>query len=222
MKRFSLSRLQVVTHVAALLPLLNLLWDASQQGLGVNPIQTITLRTGKTALVLLILSLAATPASLLGFKQALKIRRPLGLYAFFYALLHLLIYVVLDYGLDWQLLWLELAEKRYVIAGFTAWLLMLPLALPSTRGWQRRLGKRWRTLHRLAYGAGIAAVVHFIWLVKSDIRTPLGFAAVLLVLLLMRRQPIRGWLVRSSRRLRRRWLRRRKQQRTTIDPLHTP
>lgn len=199
MKRPPFSLIQIITHVGAWLPLIILLWDASQNRLGVNPIQDMTLRTGKTALVLLILSLTATPAAMLGFRKALKIRRALGLYAFGYALIHLFIYVGLDYGFDLHLLWLELTEKRYVIAGFTAWLLMVPLVLTSTRGWQRRLGRRWKTLHRLAYISGIAATVHFVWLVKSDIRTPLAFAGILLLLLLARLPTIRKRLTPRHR-----------------------
>jgi len=208
MTRPTLNKLQILVHAAAWGPFLTLLWDFSQNQLGVNPIQAITLRTGKAALVLLILSLAVTPLSLLGWRQVIKMRRPLGLYAFGYALLHLFIYLVLDYGLDMRLLWLELVEKRYVIAGFTAWLLMVPLALTSTSGWQRRLGLRWKKLHRLAYFSGLAAVTHYMWLVKSDIRTPAAFAGVLILLLIVRLPLVRRRMQKLRQYLRRPFRRR--------------
>src|SRR5690606_27212959 len=128
-------------------PLVVGIWDLARGNLSVNPIQDITHRSGYTALVLLVLSLACTPASaLLGQKWALKLRRPLGLYAFLYAAVHLLIFVALDYGLDLGLIWAAIAEKRFVLAGLAAFLLLVPLAPTSTKGWQRRLGRRWKLL----------------------------------------------------------------------------
>ena len=126
---------------------------------------------------------------MLGIKQALPLRRPLGLYAFFYVCLHLLIFVGVDYGLDWQLIKEAIVEKRYVLVGFTAFLLLLPLAITSTKGWQRRLGKRWKKLHRLVYLAAPLAVIHFVWLVKADIREPLLYGAAVAALLLLRLPP---------------------------------
>jgi sulfoxide reductase heme-binding subunit YedZ len=184
--------LRLATHAGALTPLALLLWDAAHRNLTANPIQAITYRTGDPALVLLVLSLACTPAgALTGWKHLVTLRRPLGLYAFFYAALHLAIFAGLDYGLDARLIWQAVAEKRYVIAGFSAFLLLLPLAATSTRGWQRRLGKRWKQLHRLVYLAAPLAVVHYLWLVKSDIRVPLAFGAVVAVLLVLRLPPVR-------------------------------
>lgn len=181
-------------HPAALAPLALGLWDLAAGRLSVNPIQDLTHRSGYTALVLLVLSLACTPASaLLGWKWALKLRRPLGLYAFLYAAVHLLIFAALDYVLDWGLIWEAVAEKRYVLAGFAAFLLLVPLAVTSTKGWQRRLGKRWRPLHRLVYLAAPLAVVHFVWLVKSDYREPLLFGAAVLLLLALRIPAVRRW-----------------------------
>jgi methionine sulfoxide reductase heme-binding subunit len=181
-------------HPAALAPLALGVWDLLQGRLSANPIQDITHRSGYAALVLLVLSLVCTPASLyLGQKWALKLRRPLGLYAFLYAAVHLLIFAVLDYGLNLGLVWQELAEKRYILAGFAAFLLLLPLALTSTKGWQQRLGKRWRSLHRLVYLAAPLAVVHFIWLVKADLREPLLFGAAVAALLLLRLPAVKRW-----------------------------
>ncbi len=196
---------QVAVHGGALAPLVLLIGDYWCDRLTVNPIQAITWRTGKWALVLLILSLACTPAStLFGYKGALRLRRPLGLYAFLYASLHFLTFVGLDYGFDVVLLREAVLEKRYALAGLAAYLNLLPLALTSTRGWQRRLGKGWKRLHRLVYLAALLAVVHFIWLVKSDIREPLRYGAVVLALLILRvpalRRAIGRWRASRNRR----------------------
>jgi sulfoxide reductase heme-binding subunit YedZ len=183
--------LQILTHVLALTPLAWLLWKYSQGLFLVDPIREITTVTGRVALILLVLSLACTPiATVFGFKQALRVRRALGLYAFLYAGLHFLVFVGLDYGFDLELLGQAIFDQRYVLAGFAAGLLLLLLALTSTRGWQKRLRKNWKRLHRLVYLAGILAVVHFLWLVK-DIRVPLRYGAVLAVLLILRLPPIR-------------------------------
>jgi sulfoxide reductase heme-binding subunit YedZ len=196
--------LRIVTHIGALLPLALLAWDYWGGRLSVNPIQDITLRTGKAALVLLVLSLACTPInSVFGYKPVLRLRRPLGLYAFMYVALHLLIFVGLDYGFDWVLIREAIFEKRYALVGFGAFLILLPLAITSTKGWMRRLGRLWKRLHRAVYLAALLAVVHFVWLVKSDIREPLLYGAVVVGLLLLRLPPIRrsvshvrGWLKR--------------------------
>lgn len=183
---------QTIIHLAALAPLALLIWDGLHGSLTAEPIRALTLRTGKPALVLLVLSLACTPLSAIcGLRQALKWRRPLGLYAFFYAALHFLIFVGVDYGLDLSLLREALLEKRYALAGSAAFLLLLPLAITSTRGWMRRLGKHWKRLHRLAYPAGILAVVHYVWLVKADRREPLMWGAAIAVLLGLRLPAVR-------------------------------
>ena len=197
---FSLhSAFRLLVHIAALVPFALLVWDGAHNHLTVNPIQEITFRTGRNALKLLLLSLSCTPAAtLLGFKPALLVRRPLGLYAFFYATLHFLTFTVVDYGLDWRLIVQGIVEKRYVLAGFAAFLLLLPLALTSTKGWQRRLGRRWRTVHWLVYPAAALVILHFIWLskgdvllLKGDIRRPILYGAALAVLLLVRAPAIR-------------------------------
>lgn len=183
---------QVIVHLAALAPLALLIWDGLHGSLTAEPIRALTLRTGKPALVLLVLSLACTPLSaIFGLRQALKWRRPLGLYAFFYVALHVLIFVAVDYGLDLSLLREAIFEKRYALAGLAALLLLLPLAITSTRGWMRRLGKRWKHLHRLAYPAGVLAVMHYVWLVKADLREPLTWGAAVAVLLLLRLPAVR-------------------------------
>lgn len=189
--------LRILAHLGAALPLALLLWDAARGDLTANPIQFITLRTGKAALVLLLLSLLCTPINtLLGLRALLPLRRPLGLWAFAYVCMHLLIFTVLDYGLDWPLIQQTIAEKRYVLVGFSAFLLLLPLALTSTRGWMRRLGRRWKQLHRLVYLAALLAVVHYVWLVKSDVREPLLYGAVLVLLLALRLPSVRRIIAR--------------------------
>jgi sulfoxide reductase heme-binding subunit YedZ len=208
MPRLRFTPLQVLVHAGALFPFLLLLWDGYTGNLTVNPIQAATYRTGKTALVLLAASLACTPlATLAGFREALKIRRALGLWAFFYVCLHLGIFVVIDFGLDWELIYEGIAEKRYALVGFAAFLLLLPLALTSTRGWMKRLGQRWKQLHRLVYVAAGLVIVHFVWSVKSDVREPLLFGAAIAVLLALRLPAVRratgNWRYRLARRGRR-------------------
>ncbi|MBI1877549.1 MAG: sulfoxide reductase heme-binding subunit YedZ [Chloroflexi bacterium] len=196
--------LRILTHVGALTPLAWLLWDFWFDNLTVNPIQDITFRTGKPALILLVLSLACTPVStVFGFKQVLPLRKPLGLYAFMYVCLHFLTFIGLDYGFDPGLLYEAIFEKRYALVGFAAFLILLPLAITSTQGWMRRLGKNWKRLHRWVYLVGILAVVHYVWLVKSDIREPLLYGAAVGVLLILRlpalRRPIANFRSRFKK-----------------------
>jgi sulfoxide reductase heme-binding subunit YedZ len=197
MKRPKFTKFQLLVHLGALLPLALLVWDIVQGNLSVNPIQDITFRTGKTALALLVLTLAATPANtIFGFRRAIKVRRALGLYAFLYASIHFLIFIGLDYGFDFRLLWLELVEKRYVLVGSAALLILLPLAITSTRGWQRRLGKTWKTLHKWVYLAGILVIVHYAWVQKADIRQPLLWGGIVALLLAARIPAVRRAAVR--------------------------
>lgn len=202
MTRFKFTKFQLLVHIGALLPLAILIWDASNGNLSFNPIQDATLRTGKTALILLVLALAATPAnSIFGFRQAIKVRRALGLYAFLYAAIHFFIFLGLDYGFDLRLIGLELAEKRYVLVGFATFLILLVLAITSTRGWQRRLGKTWKRLHKWVYLAGILTIIHYTWVVKSDIREPLIYGAIVLLLLVARIPSVRKSLSKMRVRL---------------------
>lgn len=186
--------LPVMVHSGVMVWAAWLFWNYFSGGLGVNPIQAITRYTGKTALVLLVLSLACTPANtLFGARQALKIRRPLGLYAFLFAATHFFMFVGLDYLFDWELLWLDIAEKRYVWVGFTALLILLALAVTSFNWWKKHLGKNWKRLHRLAYLAGVLVVVHYAWVVKGDVLRlqgdifqPIAFGVAVALLLLLR------------------------------------
>jgi methionine sulfoxide reductase heme-binding subunit len=186
--------LRIAVHPLSLLPLALLGFDAAMGSLSVNPIQDLTLRTGYPALVLLMLCLACTPLNILfGWKWAPALRKPLGLYSFLYVCLHLLIFVALDYGLDATLIGEAIAEKRYVLAGLAAFLLLLPLALTSTRGAMRRLGRQWKRVHWLIYPAGMLAVLHYLWLSKVPYQ-PLLFAALLACLLALRLPPVRRWV----------------------------
>ncbi len=190
------------THIGALIPITWLIWDVIMGNLSINPIQDITFRTGKPALILLILSLAVTPASsILGWSEVIPTRKWLGLYAFFYVAAHFLIFIGLDYGFDWGLLYEAIFEKRYALVGFAAFLILLPLALTSTKGWMRRLGKRWKALHRWVYAAGILAIFHYVWVVKADVREPLIWGGILAVLLILRIPAVR----QRARTARMRW-----------------
>ncbi|NTW03891.1 MAG: sulfoxide reductase heme-binding subunit YedZ [Oscillochloris sp.] len=182
--------LRGAVHLGSLAPIILLINDTST----VNPIQAITQHSGRTAIILLMLCLACTPLNLLfGWKWAIGLRRSLGLYSFLYVCLHLLTFTMLDYGLDWSLIGQAVQEKRYVVAGFSAFLLLLPLAITSTKGWQRRLGQRWRQLHSLVYVAAILAILHFLWLSKVA-RDPLIYGAVMAALLIVRLPPVRSRL----------------------------
>jgi sulfoxide reductase heme-binding subunit YedZ len=174
-------------RAAALLPLAWLGVRAATDALGAEPVETLLHGTGDWALRLLLASLAITPARRwLGLSVLAPLRRSFGLFAALYAGLHFTIYLTLEVGLDAGLLLEDVTERPYVSAGFGALVLLLALAVTSTRGWQRRLGRRWVRLHRLVYLAAALAVLHFLWLVKADLREPLVYAAILALLLLAR------------------------------------
>lgn len=172
--------------IGGLIPLVLLVAGAFTGGLGADPIEYVTLRTGFATLLMLMCTLAVTPVRrLTGWNWLAPARRTLGLCAFLYVCLHLSTYLV-DQGFAWTYIVEDVAERPYVTAGFTAFLLLLPLALTSTKASIRRLGKRWQKLHRLVYLAAGLGVLHFLWLVKSDLREPLIFAAVFAVLMALR------------------------------------
>src|SRR5262252_2559417 len=172
-----------VVFLACLIPLGRLAWLAFHSGLGANPIEVITHSTGDWTLIFLLVTLAITPLRKLTRQYWLiGLRRMFGLYAFFYGTLHLTTYVWLDKFFDVHEMLADIAKRRFITMGMTAFTLMLPLALTSTKGWIRRLGgKRWQALHRLIYLAAIAGVIHYLWLVKADKRKPLEYGAVLAV-----------------------------------------
>jgi methionine sulfoxide reductase heme-binding subunit len=156
-----------------------------------DPVKDVTYRTGKAALVLLLCTLAVTPVRrLTGWNGVIGARRPLGLFAYFYACLHFLVYLGYQ-GFSPPDIVEDVVKHPYVTAGFTALVLLTPLALTSTRGWIRRLGTRWTRLHRLVYVAAVLGVIHFLWSVKKDVREPLAYGAVLAVVLALR---VPGWI----------------------------
>jgi sulfoxide reductase heme-binding subunit YedZ len=163
-------------------------------GLGANPIEKITHATGDWTLRFLLTTLAITPLrKLLGVPALIRFRRMFGLFAFFYACLHFTTYIWLDKFFNLHEMLADIAKRKFITVGFTAFLLLIPLALTSTAGSIRRLGgKRWQALHRLIYVSAVAGVIHYLWLVKADIRKPLIYGAILAVLLLYR---ILAWLV---------------------------
>ncbi len=172
---------------ALLLPALAL----GVMNLGANPVETITHHTGDWALRLLLVTLAVTPLRrLTGWGELIRLRRMLGLYAFFYALLHVATYFVLDLDLHLGGLVDDVIKRPYITVGFSVFLMLLLMAATSTNAMVRRLGRRWKTLHKLVYPAAIGSVLHFAWLVKADLREPLIYALVLLVLLALRLKPV--------------------------------
>jgi sulfoxide reductase heme-binding subunit YedZ len=190
------ARYQLLVLVAGLIPLAWLVFGALTNHLTVNPVQAIEQRTGRYALYLLIASLACTPLyTVSGWSVPLRWRRPLGLYAFMYALIHFLTFLGLDYGFDLGLIWTDVAKKRYIIVGAAAFIILVLLALTSTKGWQRRLKKTWTQLHRWVYVAAGLVIAHYTWSVKADTRPPLAWGVVIALLLLLRLSPIKRWFV---------------------------
>jgi methionine sulfoxide reductase heme-binding subunit len=156
-------------------------------GLGANPIERVLHHTGWWALLLLLATLAVTPLrKLTGLNHLARARRPLGLFAFFYASLHLTIYVGLDQLFAWAYIVEDVTKRPFITVGVAAWAILLPLAVTSTRAWVRRLGKRWVALHRLIYLAAPLGILHYFWKVRADTRLPLLFAAAFALLMLLR------------------------------------
>jgi sulfoxide reductase heme-binding subunit YedZ len=177
--------IKVAVFIACLVPLGLLAWAAYTQNLGANPIEKITHATGDWTLRFLLITLSITPLrKLLSMPSLIKFRRMLGLFAFFYACLHFTTYIWLDKFFNLHEMLADVAKRKFIAVGFTAFILLIPLAVTSTAGWIRRLGgKRWQALHRLIYFSAIAGVIHYVWLVKADIREPLEYGAILALLL---------------------------------------
>lgn len=187
-----------VVFLACLGPLARLAWKGFHGMLGANPIEVITHSTGDWTLTFLLVTLSISPLRKLTRQYWLiGLRRMFGLYAFFYGTLHLSTYVWLDKFFDVHEMLADIAKRRFITAGMTAFTLLIPLALTSTKGWIRRMGgKHWQVLHRLIYASATAGVIHYIWLVKADLHKPLEYAAVLAVLMLYR---IVMWLRPATR-----------------------
>jgi sulfoxide reductase heme-binding subunit YedZ len=182
--KLMIKKIKVVLFCAALLPLARLVWLAAVDDLGANPVEFVIRSLGTWTLVSLLATLSITPIRLItGVAWPVQLRRMLGLFAFFYASLHLLAYAGLDQWFDWRAIAHDIVKHPYVVVGFSAFLLMIPLALTSNRAAIRRLGQRWQVLHRLVYLIATLGVIHYWWLVKKDVSEPVIYASVLAVLL---------------------------------------
>src|SRR5256886_14109344 len=179
---------KVAVFLLCLVPLDALIWRAIHNGLGANPVEFIQLTTGRWTLRFLIITLCITPfRKLLDLPDLIRFRRMLGLSAFFYVSLHFLTYLGPDQSFDLSAMWKDVAKRPFITMGFAAFVLLIPLAITSTTGWIRRLGgKRWQLLHRSIYVAAVCGVIHYYWLVKSDVRKPVFYGALVGILLLWR------------------------------------
>jgi sulfoxide reductase heme-binding subunit YedZ len=189
MKRSTLIILKVVTWVLCLLPVTMLSYEAVTNSLGPDGTSYLSLTRGSDTLVLLLLTLAITPLRMLfpRLSWLIKFRRLLGLFTFFYASLHLAVYVGLYMGFDWSVFKTDITKRRFIIAGFTAWALLLPLALTSTNWAIRKMGgKNWNRLHKLVYVAAVCGIIHYWWQVKPGVLTPMKQTIILFVLLAAR------------------------------------
>jgi len=210
LKRFSFTPVQILVHLSAWALAAWLAGDFFSGNLTVNPIQAATQRLGKYALIFLTVTLANTPIrNVLGYRALLKARRTMGLYSFIFAAAHLFMLVGVDYHFNLGLLLADFVSKKYVWMGAAAFLILTALAITSTRGWKRRLGKKWKPLHRLVYLAGILVILHYAWAKKGnlfslqgDIQQPLIFGLIILMLLLLRLPAIRKWTTGLRERLR--------------------
>lgn len=182
--------LKALAHILALLPTAWLIKNALADNLGTDPVAALTHQTGDWALRLLLLGLTMTPLRLL-LKQTwpIRFRRLIGLYAFFYACLHFGVYLFLDLGSYWSQIGADILKRPFITVGFTAWLLLLPLAVTSNQSMMRKLKKNWLKLHKLVYAVAVLAVLHYWWLVKSDVREPLLYATILAALFAIRLKP---------------------------------
>ncbi len=187
--------LKVAVFTACLVPLAALAWRGFTSGLGANPIEFITHATGDWTLRFLLITLAVTPLRrVTGWNRIIGFRRMLGLFAFFYGTLHLFTYLWLDKFFAWSDILHDIPKRPFITIGFSAFVLLVPLAITSTAGWIRRLGgRRWRALHRLIYVAAAFGVIHYWWLVKADVTLPATYACILAFLL-----AIRGWFAADA------------------------
>jgi len=181
-----------VAHSLCLLPFLLLIWAAIAGELGANPVEALTHETGQWALRLLLLTLALSPLRQWTSEAGwIRFRRMLGLYAYFYGCCHFAIWSIADHSLDLSDMFEDVIKRPYITLGFSAFVLLLPLALTSNQAMIRRLGRKWKTLHQLVYAILLLAVLHFLWLVKADYLEPLIYAIIAVVLLLHRLGPVK-------------------------------
>jgi sulfoxide reductase heme-binding subunit YedZ len=188
---------KVFAFLLCLVPLFRLIWRFEQQKLGANPIEKITHTTGDWTIWFLLITLSVTPfRKLLNQPKLARFRRMLGLFAFFYGCLHLTTWIWLDKFFDLKDMWEDVVKRRFITVGMLAFVLLIPLAITSTNGWVRRLGfVRWQLLHRLVYFSALAGVIHYYWLVKSDVRLPLLYGGILAVLMTYR---LVAWMLSKS------------------------
>ena len=181
-------RLKAALFATSLIPFALLIFRAFTHGLGANPIKEITHFTGDWTLNFLLITLAVTPLRRLSkLNIVVRYRRMFGLFAFFYACLHFLTYFILDQFFDWNEIWRDIAKRPYITVGFSAFMLLIPLAVTSTNRMVQRIGPaNWRRLHHAVYAIGTLGVLHYLWLVKADIRPPVIYGAILIVLLTLR------------------------------------
>jgi len=200
LKPEQLKWLKAALFALCLIPLARLAWLGTHRGLGANPIEYITHSTGWWTLSFLLITLSVTPLRrLTGWNWLLRLRRMLGLFAFFYVSLHFTTYIWLDQFFDWRGMLKDIAKRPFITVGFTAFVLLIPLAATSTNAMVRRLGaKRWQRLHRAVYVIATLGVLHFWWLVKKDIREPLLFGTLLGLLFLIRLLYLRRRLTGST------------------------
>jgi sulfoxide reductase heme-binding subunit YedZ len=179
---------KVAVFLICLIPFADLLWRFIKHNLGINPVETLQHGTGDWTIRFIVFTLCITPfRKLFKLPDLIRFRRMLGLFAFFYVCLHFLTYLGPDQSFDLAGMWKDVAKRPFITVGFAAFVSLIPLAITSTAGWIRRIGgKRWQMLHRLIYFAAICGVVHYYWLVKSDVRKPLFYGALVGILLLWR------------------------------------
>lgn len=194
----------IAITLACFAPLAFVLMGLANGALTANPLQDATFRTGNTAITLLLISLACSPANtFFGWRFALKLRKWLGLYAFAYGVAHFALFTFdngyIERAIDLAAIRDAITQKPYALVGLAVLLTLVPLAVTSTKGWQKRLGKTWKTLHRAVYAASVLAVIHWIWLVKGDLREPVMYGAILAALLLARLSIIKKMLLHRPR-----------------------
>ena len=188
-----------VAHTLCLLPFSGLLWAAFNDGLGANPVEKLTHETGEWALRFLLITLSMTPLrQWTGQAAWIRFRRLLGLYTFFYACCHFTIWIIADHSLDVVAMFEDIIERPWITVGFSALVLMIPLAITSNQATIRRLGKKWNRLHQLVYPVLLLGVLHFIWLVKADYLEPVIYAIIAAILLLHRVGPMKRFHLKSS------------------------
>lgn len=210
---------RIAIHLGAWIPLLLIVFDFFSGNLSVNPIQDIEQRTGRLAILWVMLSLSCTPlANIFGWKELIKRRRTVGLYAFMLAAIHVSIFLGLDYGLNWKLIWDQILQKRFILIGAISFIGLSLLAATSFTFWQKKLKKNWKRLHRIVYLIGPLVVLHYAWAKKGDLFSlqgdiirPLIYAVVVTILLVLRIKPVKSGLKKAWNQLTQKFTRRRAQ-----------